>query len=81
MRQSTVVTVYFSKQELSDALELYVGSTHPALLGHFANGCDFEFVEHPNTGEMAELAVTFRARSEKLMEPNADETRIFSKQK
>lgn len=81
MRQSTVVTVYFSKQELSDALELYVGSTHPALLGHFANGCDFEFVENPNTGELAELAVTFRPRSERLMQPNADETRIFSKQK
>lgn len=81
MRRSTAVTIYFSKHELSDALELYVGNTHPELLGFFANGCDFEFVEHPNTGELAELAVTFRPRSEKLVEPNADETRIFSKQK
>ena len=81
MRQSTEVTVYFSKQELSDAIELYVGSIHPALLGHFANGCEFEFVENLNTGGFAELAVTFRPRIENLMTSGADETRIFSKQK
>lgn len=78
MRQATVVTIYFSKQELSDALELYVCNTHPALAGHFANGCDFEFTEHPNTGELAELAVTFRPRKEQLM-ANSDATRIYTK--
>lgn len=76
-----MVTIYFSKHELSDALELYVGSTHPALLGHFANGCDFEFVANPSTGEYDELAVSFRPRSEQLMAPGSDDTRIFSKQK
>lgn len=80
MRQETMVTLYFTKQELQDALELYVGSTHPALLGHFSNVCDFSFVEHPNTGEIAEIAVTFSpVRS--IPATQQDETRIFQKLK
>lgn len=73
-----MVTIYFSKQELADALELYVGGTHPALVSHFANGCDFSFVEHPNTGEIAELAVTFQPQRSNIS-TGQDVTKIFKK--
>jgi hypothetical protein len=80
MRQATTVTLYFSKQELAEALELYVRNTHPALASHFTNGCQFETFVNPNTDELSELAVTFGTPKTHVAPPS-DETRIFSKQK
>jgi len=81
MRQSKVVKVYFSKHELSDALELYMEKTHPAILSHFAEGCDFDFITNPNTNEFVELVVNFRAQNEQVAFSGYRAPRIFSRQK
>lgn len=77
MRQGTVVTLYFSKQEVLDALELMVSQTHPALMGHFSGKSDLELVTDPETG-LTEVAVMFHPKTSTLSS-GQDETRIFRK--
>ena len=77
MRKETAVTLYFSKHEVLDALELMVSQAHPALVGHFAGGAEIEILSNPETGE-SELMVAFNPQRST---PSAghDETRIFPK--
>jgi len=76
MRQMKMVNLYFSKDEVHEALRQWCERNHPTLADHFSRECSMDWtVDRPREPE---LCVSFDGEVEDVFEPS-DETRIFVK--
>ena len=76
MRQMKMVNLYFSRDEVQEALRMWCEKNHPALVENFSHRCDMDWSSaRPHDPE---LCLSFDGRIEEVIE-TSDDTRIFVK--
>jgi len=76
MRQMKMVNLYFSKEEVHEALRQWCERNHPEIVEHFSRECSMDW----STGipHDPELCLSFDGEIEDVIQ-NSDDTRIFVK--
>jgi len=77
MRQMKMVNLYFSRQEVHEALRLWCEKNHPMLAKHFSRSSSMDWIhDRPHDPE---FCVSFDGEVEDVLLVPSDETRIFTK--